>query len=67
MLLKWTNVGTVRARQSEYTTNLGVVSCTSCVQGDDLELEPAVQVQGDDTLEGWDDALHRGDVWLLEI
>ena len=50
----------------KYTTNLGVVFCVPCVQRDGLEVELAIQVYSDDTLEGWNDALHGGDVLPLE-
>ena len=37
------------------------------MQRNGLQVESAIQVHGsDDVLKGWDDALHSGDVLLLE-
>jgi hypothetical protein len=66
-LVKWTNMGTVRTRQSKYGTNLWVVFRIPGVQRYGLQVESAIQIHsGDDVLEGWHDALYGGDVLLLE-
>jgi len=57
ILLRWMNVGTVRTLQSKYTINLGVAFGIPCVRRKGLEVNPAIQVHSNDSLEGQNNSM----------
>lgn len=61
------NSSTCRVLDDSTCTNLGIVLGIPCVEGNRLEVETTVKIDGgDNVLQSWNNALDSGDVLLLE-